>query len=89
MIEHGKATSCVDTTPPGPAEDGQNVVSTIGDGTTAKDDGSTFPAMGDGTELPTSKNPESSTSNTSLQRTYNVTVFLAIAHLLALMHKND
>ena len=83
MIEHGNTTSCVDTTPPGPAEDGQNDVSTMGDGTTH--DGNTSPAMGDGTELPTSKNPESSTSKACLQMTIHVTAFLAIAHLLALM----
>ena len=89
MIEHGNTTSCVDTTTPGPAEDGQNDVSTIGDGTTVTHDGNTSPATGDGTELPTSKNPESSTSNACLQKTGNVTVFLAIAHLLALIYKNE
>ena len=79
MIEHGNTTSCVDTTPPGPPEDGQNDISTIGN---------TSPTMGDGTELPTGKNPEISTSNTCLQKTGHVIVFWAIAHLLALMYNS-
>ena len=85
MIEHGNTTSCVDTNPPGPAEDGQNDVSTIEDGSTVTYDGNTSPATGDGTEFPTSKNPESSTSKACLQKIGHATVFLAIAHLLALM----
>ena len=78
MIENGNTTSCIDKTTPEPADDGQHAATTTEEGS--------IEGPGErSTELPTSERPESSTSKGFAQTTGYVAVFLAIAHLFALL----
>ena len=82
MIENGNTTSCKPETTPAPADDGQNEASST-------EGGSTEGSGEESTQPFTSERPESSTSKAFAPTTGYLIEFLAIAHLLALMYKNE